>query len=601
MDRQRNVRAIVVHAIRISIVAALLLLIPSPRSKRSVDENGLTPPAIDLIHKTLPAAAEVRPAEDANGFWTVNDSSGKPIARVARTLPQASDVIGYRGPSEALILVDQELNLRGVDLIQSSDTDEHVATVQRDPAFFEQFRRWKWGGPQSGETIDAVSGATLTSLAIAKGVLKRIGGDRPSLVFPAAVVPEELKRWFPEATGTREENDLTVAVDRNGATLGQVIRTGPLSDSVVGYQGPTELLIKMDPTTSAVVPESDAPMSAAVSAADRAIVADIQIRSSFDNEPYVGYCRTEYGFWSLFKGKSVDELARLDLEANRVEGVSGATMSSMAIAETLVSAAKEYQSRVAARSKAETQDASIWTRWSGQVLGGIEIRLTAPDVGCVVVLLCIPLFRAKGWFRKKSLRVLWLIAVVVVIGFWSGNLISMALVAGWSAEGIAWRLAPALAAITVVAFVSPIVGKSNPYCNHLCPHGAIQQLVKPTRKSKRHWKPPARLIAVIQYLPGFLIVCAYLTLLRIPSVDLSSWEPFHAYLLRIAPWTALSFAGVTILFSAFVPMGYCRLGCPTGRLLDHLRRSAGSDRLKWPDAVAVALLLLAVLSRVAAI
>jgi Na+-translocating ferredoxin:NAD+ oxidoreductase RnfG subunit len=585
MIHRRKRAAVLVHMIRVGTVAALLLLIPSPRRGRTIDGNDVAPPGIETITRCLPDADSVEPGQDANGFWVVHDAAGQSIARVARTLPEASDVIGYRGPSEAMILIDAQFNLLGVDLIQSSDTDEHVQAVEKDVAFFDQFRKWKWPGPRSGEKIDAVSGATLTSLALAKGVLKRMGGDRPSLVFPDAVDPNELHRWFPKVEQNRIENDLVVAIDSGRQPVGYAIRTGPLSDSVIGYQGPTELLIRVEPAAG---PHE---------ALSGPKILDVHIRSSFDNEPYVGYCKTESGFWGLFNGRTMQELAKMDLEAERVEGVSGATMSSMAIAETLVASARSFQARAEARGQSESQSESVWSRIRGWGQVGGPVRLAAADWGSVILLCCIPLFRLRGWFRNHRLRILWLIVVVGVIGFWSGNLVSMALVAGWSAEGIAWRLAPALAAIALVALVSPVVGKSNPYCNHLCPHGAVQQLVRPTVKSKRRWTPPPAVISVLRWLPGVLLVSAYLTLLRIPATDLSSWEPFHAYLLRIAPWTALAFAGVTIGFSSLVPMGYCRLGCPTGRLLDHLRRHARSDRIRWPDVVAMGLLLVAGLTR----
>lgn len=577
MDRRRNIFATLVHLARVSVVAALLMMIPSPSKLDSNRADHPEPPSIELIRKTLPDVEQVGANPNADGFWTVTNAEGQPIARAARTLPQASDVIGYRGPTEAMILLDDELNVLGIDLIQSDDTDEHVTAVRDDTRFYEQFRGWQWTGPAPGTNIDAVSGATLTSLALAKGVLKRIGGDRPSLVFPDPMTADEIERWFPVDSQTRLQDDRTIVVDSAGKVIGNMLRTGPLSDNIIGYQGPTELVIQLQ----AGEPGSDMK------------VGDIKIRSSFDNEPYVGYCKTEYSFWSLFKGKTVGELAKMNLQDAGVEGVSGATMTSMAIAETLVAATKTFEQRSEARRKAETEPDSISKRL-GTLLSNVkDIRPSLADWGCVSVLCLIPLFRIRGWFRNRRLRIIWLLAVMVVIGIWSGNLVSMALIAGWSGGGVAWRLAPALAAIALVAFSAPVVAKANPYCNHLCPHGAIQQLIRPTRSSKRHWKPPSQMLTVLKFLPGTLLVLAYLSLLLIPSIDLSSWEPFHAYLFRIAPWTAIALAGLTILFSAFVPMGYCRLGCPTGRLLDHLRRSANSDRITLADGVAVALLLLA--------
>lgn len=592
MNRLRKIRVIVVHGVRVCIVAALLMLIPQPRSRFAEPTESLKPPNLESIQRLLPDASAVASDRDANGCWAVKNSDDAVIAYVARTLPESADVIGYRGPTEAMILLDEKFNLLGVDLIDSADTEEHVVAVRSDAQFFQQFGRWKWGGLDTGAKVDAVSGATLTSLALAKGVLRRIGGDRPSLVFPDPVTPADLTRWYPETVTAKRQGDLVSAIDQSGRVIGLALRSGPLSDSIVGYQGPTELLIRIEASGA------DGDMNADQTSSRPVItVADITIRSSFDNQPYVRYCKTEASFWNRFEGKTITALAAMDLAAEGVEGVSGATMTSMAIAETLVATAVELETRLAERSDSNDGARSLWSRIRRWFSGAAGARLTRADFGCVVILGLIPLSRSRGWFRQRRVRKLWLATVVVVIGMWSGNLISMALIAGWSAGGIAWQLAPALSAILVVALVCPVVAKSNPYCNHICPHGAIQQLVRPMQTSRRHWRLPRRVFAVMKYLPGSLLVTAYLTLLWIPSADLSSWEPFHAYLFRIAPWTTMLLAALTIVLSAFVPMGYCRLGCPTGRLLDHLRRSASSDRIQVADGVAIGLLILAVLSR----
>jgi Na+-translocating ferredoxin:NAD+ oxidoreductase RnfG subunit len=544
----------------VALVVCLLLAIPSPSQQTVVDSG--TAPTLELVQEIFDEPISLSELPDANGLWSVVTADGTPLAKIARTLPVAADVVGYRGPTEALIVFDQQLQIDKVRLLGSMDTDEHVQSVVADDGFFVQFRSWPWGGPAGKVDIDAVSGATLTSLALAEGVLKRIGGDRPSLVFPNELSNEEIAKW----PSTDSVHDDTVQDDKvqDDKVRDDLLRTGPLTDAIAGYQGPTELVMQVD---------------------DDNVVQRIKIRESFDNEPYVDYVRTEAGFWKTFTGKSIDELASFDPESAGVEGVSGATMTSLAVADTVVAAAKEIQA--AQDDLAENRGSEL--NWS--------MRFSMPDIATLTVLALMTVASWMRWFRHRLFRKAWLLTVFLVIGIWAGNLLSMALVAGWGAEGIAWRLAPGLAAVVCVAMLSPITTKGNPYCNHLCPHGAIQQLVRPTPKSRRAIKLPKRLQQKLVWLPGITLVIAYLMLILRPTLDLSSWEPFHAYLFRVASWFSIAVALGTLAISAFIPMGYCRLGCPTGRLLDYLRRSYRSNQVGLADYVAMLLLGVAMASK----
>jgi NosR/NirI family nitrous oxide reductase transcriptional regulator len=67
-------------------------------------------------------------------------------------------------------------------------------------------------------------------------------------------------------------------------------------------------------------------------------------------------------------------------------------------------------------------------------------------------------------------------------------------------------------------------------------------------------------------------------------------EPFDAYLPTVACVAALDIFSVSLAVSCVVPMAYCRYGCPTGALLDHLRLHGRADRLTWWDGVMLACL-----------
>ena len=63
------------------------------------------------------------------------------------------------------------------------------------------------------------------------------------------------------------------------------------------------------------------------------------IRSSFENQPYADYPNDDAYFESLFTGRTIAKLADMNLTEEEVEGVSGATMTSMAMAEGIVKTA----------------------------------------------------------------------------------------------------------------------------------------------------------------------------------------------------------------------------------------------------------------------
>jgi hypothetical protein len=77
--------------------------------------------------------------------------------------------------------------------------------------------------------------------------------------------------------------------------------------------------------------------------------------------------------------------------------------------------------------------------------------------------------------------------------------------------------------------------------------------------------------------------------------NLVNIEPFDAYSWRAAAWPTTAVAIVGLIASLFVPMAYCRYGCPTGAVLEYLRRHGRSDRLTRADWFAAACLAAAVL------
>ena len=550
--RTSTVRRYAVHLLRLSLVISLLVAVP----RTTVPRDGLEPPSIEQLIKAghqIPSGCNIGQRDLRSGLWVLEDSQSESIGWIARTFPDAQLAKGYRGPTEASIRLDADLKIISVGILSSEDTDEHVEAVKNDANFFQQFAGWDWTINPQLKNLDGVSGATLTSLALAEGMALRMGGEPPSLVFAKPIDLNDARLGFPEADSFISATGMVF--NAKSEPIGSVVRTGVLSDHLIGYQGPTELLLFLD--------------------VEKKIKA-IRIRTSFDNEPYVDYVRTEYGFWKLFRGLTLQQLSELDLVAEGVEGVSGATMTSQIVAKTLVDAAKEYQRKLLA---AKSEPPRLKTRWRWQ------------DQATLIFLLVGIILQVTRRFTTKRLRKWWLLSTIVLVGLCAGNLLSMSLIAGWAVEGISWRLAPGLTLIGVIAFLFPSLTKTNFYCSHVCPHGAVQQLVKPSKRSSVLKSIQRRIPISLTAIPALLLLGAYVLLQIRPSVDLSKWEPFHAYLLQVPSLWVIIFALGTLLISKFVPMAYCRYGCPTGFLLGYLRLNARSGYIRKVD---LALFLLAI-------
>ena len=550
------------HCVRVLLVFSLALALRFSSEQRSLKfsptEGEVRSIAIDDVLPLLPTAIDLG-EPDAQGIQSVLDAEGETIAHVLQTSPQADSVIGYRGPSNTVIVLRDGI-VADVRVANSEDTPDHAQAVMQDAALAAQFEGWAINRANPAWEVDGTSGATLTSLAVADAVALRLldeseGPRTGSLKFPDEFDQRDLLDVFgsdaklrPVGKGPSAE---VIVEHNNGQKTGKLIRTGPLVDTIAGYQGPSEITLAVDDTGS---------------------VLGMALRRTYDNEPYVDYVREESYFWETFIGKTLDELAAFDPQASGVEGVSGATMTSLTVADTVVAAAIEYKARE--QRKIDAEIAAQQRK---------RIRWTWHDFGTGLVLVFAI---AIGMTRLRSIRWLrttWLIVLVVYFGLMTGNLVSQAILMGWSSSGIAWKLAPGLAAVLLIALTFPATSKTNLYCSHVCPHGAIQQLL--IRRLPWRLRPGKRTSRTMSYVPGTLLVAAFIVSLIGLGWNLANWEPFNAYIWYISGTASIALAIGSLIVSAMLPMAYCRFGCPTGRLLDYLRFNAASGSLTFADAM----------------
>ena len=180
----------------------------------------------------------------------------------------------------------------------------------------------------------------------------------------------------------------------------------------------------------------------------------------------------------------------------------------------------------------------------------------------------------------------------------NGDLLSQALLVGWSQNGLAWRFAPGLLLLVAAALLVPLVAGKHVYCHQLCPHGAAQQLVKNWLPKKYRIGVPRRLALVLRAIPFLLLLLVIVVAVRQLAFNLVSIEPFDAYLFLIAGWATITIAIVGLVAALFIPMAYCRYGCPTGAMLTFLWAGGRADKFSRRDGLALVCLALAVALRI---
>ncbi len=121
--------------------------------------------------KTLDAIAQVLPdgaSAQAIGF---EDASGLVSAVYAAESGYAVQVSpnGFGGAIEMMVGVSREGKVLGVSIISHAETPSLGAVAAADSAKGQAFRD-QFVGYEAGGSIDAISGATITSQAVAAGV-----------------------------------------------------------------------------------------------------------------------------------------------------------------------------------------------------------------------------------------------------------------------------------------------------------------------------------------------------------------------------------------------------------------------------------------------
>lgn len=292
----------------------------------------------------------------------------------------------------------------------------------------------------------------------------------------------------------------------------EIIHTAPLC-SKTGYAGSTPLDIEID---------------------HQGRVLSI---TPLPNAETPGFMRRAESLLANFIGQPLDQAGSISVDA-----VSGATYTSEALKANVQAASQYYR-------------LTGYDKHSAPVPWRIWVALAVTLAACIVPLVV----------KNRIYRIVQLVANVAVLGFWCHQFLDYHILLHSLATGIAWPSAIVVICMLVAAFVYPLIGKPQHYCNHICPLGSAQILVAEMCGYKLHIS--AKTLQALGWVRRIIWGATMLLLWADVATQWLDWELFAAFMPQSTPVAVTVLAAVAVGLSAIVSRPYCRFVCPTGSLI----------------------------------
>jgi len=267
------------------------------------------------------------------------------------------------------------------------------------------------------------------------------------------------------------------------------------------------------------------------------IIQKIQLLPNNETTEFMDYIK-EDNLLAQWEGMNIKKVSSTEIDA-----VSGATESSNAIIRGMRKGAAQYlneeQSHVNNDFVSNSKDLLF----------------------LLVILLSLLISHVSS---IKKYRSIYLVIVVLVIGLYTGKVLSIKQLYGWLSNGIAWRTNWQSTVLLLLAITMPLLKRPKFYCNYLCPMGAFQELINkisPTKTRNINLKSSPLSLSEI-YLALILI-----SLVLGFQVELSYLEPFMVFMYKVAGTALFVFATVIAIMSFFFNKPWCTF-CPTGCLIN---------------------------------
>ena len=310
-----------------------------------------------------------------------------------------------------------------------------------------------------------------------------------------------------------EEKIETITVNPDGTTI---INTTEIGKKFIGYGGPTPIRITLQNNK----------------------ITKVKALENQESPEFFGAVRNS-GLLDSYEGLTLKEASE-----KRLDAVSGATYTSTAIINNMKSGVSYALTHESTEYGADRQTFDL--KW----------YFTLAIILCGAI---FPLF-----LKSRKYRLLQLLLNVVILGFWGGTFVSYSIMISTLTNGITTLMLIPLALMLITAFIYPMFGKIDHYCNWLCPYGSIQELAGKCGRKKIKISPKAaKYLTLFRYVLWFGLMWLLWTGLWF---DWMGYEPFAAFFFRDASPVVLGIAGAFLILSFFINRPYCRFVCPTGSL-----------------------------------
>ncbi len=325
-----------------------------------------------------------------------------------------------------------------------------------------------------------------------------------------------------ESTTQSPEGDESIEVETMLWDGTRVVNSESLAEDVVGFAGrtPVTLYIKGD------------------------VIERVEAQEN-DETPSFFKKVVESGFLDSWNNVPLADAASL-----KVDMVSGATYSSVAVAENV--------KRAVAYSTSVEPKGSFGLDFSLKSIAGLLVIL----IGVALTFMRI---------HSHRLYIVQMVLNVVVLGFWCGSFLSMAQIVSWMSNGFNLSVAFISFILLLVVILMPIFGRKGSYCHIHCPMGSAQELLGQLHLPQIGISPKVN--KILNRLRYYIFMAMLLLMWLGVGFELMDYEVFTAFMISSASNVVMIMAALFLILSLFVKRPYCRFVCPTGAMITIMQKT----------------------------